>query len=298
MSRKVIGFVLFLIVSIGGGAIGYFLNQNILIMIGAGLIGIYLWASVYVVSQWDRAVILRLGKFSGLKGPGFFGIIPLIDTVANFIDTRIITTPFTAEQTLTTDGVPVDVDAVLFWKVVDAKQSALEVEDYNQATTWSAQTALREVIGRTSLKEVLSNREKLDEMLRQIIMERTKAWGIEIMTVEIRDIVIPVALQDAMSMQAQAQRELESRVILGNSEVMIAEQFEEASKRYVNNPTALHLRAMNMLYEALKERGALVIVPSTAVETMGLGTLTGLTSLSKEFLQQAGVDKPTSPVSK
>ncbi len=248
-------------------------------IIGAA-VGAFLANSMQVGSQWERAVVLRGGKFCGLKGPGIFWIIPILDTIPTWIDHRTQTTPFNAEQTLTRDTVPVDVDAVLFWVVWDAEKAALEIQDYRAATFWAAQTALRDVIGETLLSDLLIGRRKLDEALQHVIDERSTPWGITVQSVEIRDVIIPTGLQDAMSRQAQAERERQARVILSESETQIAGQFIEAGKAYADNPTALHLRAMNMLYEGLKERGALVVVPSTAVESMGLGTIAGLSSLA------------------
>jgi len=252
-----------------------------LIVIFAFLIALALAASINIAAQWERSVVLRLGKFHGLRGPGLFFIIPIVDAVAYWIDIRVIATAFNAEKTLTKDTVPVDVDAVLFWKVVDPKKAALEVADYRGAITWAAQTALRDVIGKTVLADMLVGREKIDAELQVIIDERTEPWGINVCSVEIRDVIIPIALQDAMSMQAQAERERQARVILGESEAQIAEKFLQAAKSYVNNPMALHLRGMNMLYEGLKEKATLVIVPSTAVDTMQLGSVTGIAALSK-----------------
>lgn len=248
------------------------------------LIGIYILFALKVANQWEKAVILRLGKFSGLKGPGMFWIIPLMDTIPSWIDHRVMVTPFAAEKTLTKDTVPVDVDAVLFWVVWDAEKAALEVQDYRLAIAWAAQTALRDIIGRMMLADILVGRSAIDEELQRIIDERTTPWGVAVQSVEIRDIVIPQELEDAMSRQAQAERERQSRIILGESEKQIAESFAEASKSYINNPTALHLRAMNMLFEGLKQKGALVIVPSSAVETMNLGGLSGMVSLAQNNL--------------
>ncbi len=223
--------------------------------------------SVKIANQWDRVVVLRLGRFQKLAGPGLFFIIPIIDMVAYRIDIRVITSTFKAEQTMTRDTVPVDVDAVLFWKVVDPMKAALDVADYVTAISWAAQTALRDVIGKTMLSDMLEGREKLSAELQLIIDARTEPWGINVISVEVRDVRIPAALQDAMSMQAQAERERQARVILGNSERQVAEKFAEAAKTYADNPTAFHLRAMNMLYEGLKRSNAtIVIVPSTAVE--------------------------------
>jgi len=245
------------------------------------LLGLYFLFAIKVASQWEKAVILRFGKFHKMTGPGLFWIIPLVDTLATWIDHRVMVTPFSAEKTLTKDTVPVDVDAVLFWMVWDAQKAALEVENYRSAIAWAAQTALREIIGSLSLADILIGRSKMDEDLQKIIDERTTPWGVTVQSVEIRDVVIPQDLEDTMSRQAQAERERQARVILGESEKQIAESFAEASKSYITNPTALHLRAMNMLFEGLKEKGALVIVPSSAVDTMNLGGLAGLTSLAQ-----------------
>ena len=245
------------------------------------LLASYFLVALKVASQWDKAVVLRFGKFRKLIGPGVFWIIPIVDTVANWIDHRVMVTPFSAEKTLTKDTVPVDVDAVLFWLVWDGEKAALEVADYRAAIAWAAQTALREVIGQMSLADILIGRAKMDADLQKIIDQRTTPWGITVQSVEIRDVVIPQDLEDAMSRQAQAERERQARVILGESEMQIASSFAEASKSYINNPTALHLRAMNMLFEGLKEKGALVIVPSSAVDTMNLGGLSGMVALAQ-----------------
>jgi hypothetical protein len=248
------------------------------------LIAMYILLALKIASQWEKAIVLHLGKFQRLAGPGLFWIIPVIDTLANWIDHRVMVTPFSAEKTLTMDTVPVDVDAVLFWLVWDAEKAALEVADYRAAIAWAAQTALREIIGQMSLADILVGRAKMDAELQKIIDERTTPWGITVQSVEIRDVVIPQDLEDTMSRQAQAERERQARVILGESEKQIASSFSEASKAYVDNPTALHLRAMNMLFEGLKEKGALVIVPSSAVETMNLGGLGGMVSLAQQNL--------------
>ncbi|NTW12288.1 MAG: slipin family protein [Anaerolineales bacterium] len=245
------------------------------------LIGMYILFALKVASQWEKAVVLRLGKFMKLAGPGAFWIIPIIDTTPTWIDHRVMVTPFAAQRTLTKDTVPVDVDAVLFWVVWDAEKAALEVENYRAAVDWAAQTALRDIIGRTMLADILVGRSMIDKELQQIIDERTTPWGVTVQSVEIRDIVIPQDLEDAMSRQAQAERERQARVILGESEKQIAASFAEASQAYIHNPTALHLRAMNMLFEGLKEKGALVIVPSSAVDTMNLGGLSGMISLAQ-----------------
>jgi regulator of protease activity HflC (stomatin/prohibitin superfamily) len=228
--------------------------------------------AVKIADQWERVVVLRLGRFRSLEGPGLFFIVPIVETVPYWIDTRVIASAFKAEKTLTKDTVPVDVDAVLFWKVLDAKKAALDVADYNGAISWAAQTALRDVIGKTMLADMLEGRDKISAELQKIIDERTEPWGINVISVEVKDVLIPPSLQDAMSMQAQAERERQARVILGDSERQVAEKFAEAALTYANNPTAFHLRAMNMLYEGLKRDNAtIVIVPSTAVETMQLG---------------------------
>jgi regulator of protease activity HflC (stomatin/prohibitin superfamily) len=236
-------------------------------------------SSVRVANQWQRAIVLRLGRFKAVRGPGLFFIVPLVEGVAYVIDTRTITSPFRAEKTLTLDTVPVDVDAVLFWKVIDPEHAALAVERYEVAVNWTSQTALRDVIGRSTLAQILSDRKAIDDQMRSIIDSHTEPWGIRVESVEIRDVRIPMELQAAMSRQAQAERERQARVILALSEVQIAEKFGDAATVYASNPTALHLRAMNMLYERLKERGALMIVPSSALDSMGLGAMAGLASL-------------------
>jgi SPFH domain / Band 7 family len=250
-------------------------------VIAWALIGTYFLFAIKVASQWDKGVVLRFGKFQGLKGPGLFWIVPIVDAVTSWIDHRVNVTPFSAEKTLTKDTVPVDVDAVLFWVVWDAEKAALEVADYKSAIAWAAQTALRDIIGRMMLADILIGRSSIDAELQRIIDERTTPWGVTVNSVEIRDIVIPQDLEDAMSRQAQAERERQARVILGESEKQIAQSFSEASKSYVDNPTALHLRGMNMLFEGLKEKGALVIVPSSAVDTMNLGGLSGMIALAQ-----------------
>jgi regulator of protease activity HflC (stomatin/prohibitin superfamily) len=245
------------------------------------LLGAFILYSLKVAVQWEKAIVLRFGKFHKLAGPGLFWVFPVIDTLPNWIDNRVMVTPFSAEKTLTKDTVPVDVDAVLFWMVWDAEKAALEVADYRAAIAWAAQTALREIIGQMPLADILVGRSKIDADLQKIIDERTAPWGVAVQSVEIRDVVIPQALEDAMSRQAQAERERQARVILGESEKQIAHSFAEASQSYINNPTALHLRAMNMLFEGLKEKGALVIVPSSAVESMNLGAMSGMVALAE-----------------
>jgi len=269
---------------VGIGVLGLVATGNPLPVITMVIVGIVLMQSPRIAQQWERAVVLRLGKYVGLRGPGLFWIVPFIDTVSSWIDQRTITTSFAAEQTLTSDTVPVNVDAVLFWMVHDAQKAALEVQEYAQAVSWAAQTALRDIIGRTALGDLLVGRERIESELQTLIDQRSNPWGITVQSVEMRDVVIPDALQDAMSRQAQAEREKQARIILGQAEVEIAKLFDQAAVQYANNPTALHLRAMNMLYEGLKEKGAMMIVPSSAVETMGLGGLLGAAALTQDKL--------------
>jgi regulator of protease activity HflC (stomatin/prohibitin superfamily) len=277
-----------LIAAIGLGVLAGGRPGNPVPLIIAVLLGLVLMQSPRVAQQWERAVVLRLGRFVGLRGPGIFWIVPFIDRVATWIDQRTITTTFAAEQTLTSDTVPVNVDAVLFWMVHDAQKAALEVQDYTQAVSWAAQTALRDIIGRTALTELLRGREQIEDELQRLIDERSSPWGVTVSSVEMRDVVIPVALQDAMSREAQAAREKQARIILGQAELEIAHSFQEAAKSYHENPTALHLRAMNMLYEGLKEKGALMLIPSSAVESMGMGGLMGAAALRQETLTGSG----------
>lgn len=248
------------------------------------LLGLLMAQSPKVARQWERAVVLRLGRYVGLRGPGLFWIIPFVDSISAWVDQRVITTSFAAEETLTSDTVPVNVDAVLFWMVYDPEKAALEVQNYPQAVSWAAQTALRDIIGRTSLTDLLRGRERIEDELQQLIDERSNPWGVTVQSVEMRDVIIPAALQDAMSREAQAAREKQARIILGQAEVEIAHSFEKAAQSYQNNPTALHLRAMNMLYEGLKEKGALMLVPSSAVESMGMGGLLGAAALRQQSL--------------
>lgn len=259
------------------------------IWIGAGVsfvVALVVSASIKIADQWEKVVVLRLGSFRALKGPGVFFIIPIIDVIAYWIDTRVLTSSFKAEKTLTKDTVPVDVEAVLFWRVVDPKKAALDVANYQNAIGWASQTALRDIIGKTVLSDMLEGREKISNELQRIIDERTEPWGIKVISVEIKDVLIPPALENAMSMQAQAERERQARVILGDSERQVAEKFTEASRSYADNPTAFHLRAMNMLYEGIRANATIVIVPSTAVETMELGGLAGLTALTMRQIQE------------
>ncbi len=246
------------------------------------LLGIMFLTCLKVADQWDRVIILRLGKFHRVQEPGMFFLAPFVDTVAKWIDTRVQTDDLTAEETLTKDTVPVDVDAVMFWFVYDSKKAALEVENFGSAVTWAAQTALRDLIGKTMLADLLVGRDVLDNKLQEIIDERTEPWGVTVQSVEIREIKIPGPLQDAMSRQAQAERERQARVILGESEMQIAASFAEAAKQYESNPTALHLRAMNMLFEGLKEKGSLMIIPSSAIDSMNLGAMGGLATLGMQ----------------
>jgi regulator of protease activity HflC (stomatin/prohibitin superfamily) len=254
------------------------------------LLGLLLAQSPKIARQWERAVVLRLGKYVGLRGPGLFWIIPFVDSISAWIDQRVITTAFAAEETLTSDTVPVNVDAVLFWMVYDPEKAALEVQNYPAAVSWASQTALRDIIGRTSLSDLLRGRERIEDELQKLIDERSNPWGVTVQSVEMRDVIIPAALQDAMSREAQAAREKAARVILAEAEVEIANRFSVASESYHNNPTALHLRAMNMLYEGLKEKGALMLVPSSAVESMGMGGLMGAAALRQQKL--TGSDEP------
>ncbi|HSM71071.1 MAG TPA: slipin family protein [Anaerolineales bacterium] len=277
-------FGIFIVIAVLGAVIGDGRYSNAVIgtwVIVWMLAGVYILFALKVASQWEKAVVLRLGEFRKLAGPGPFWIIPIIETTPTWIDHRVMVSPFAAQKTLTQDTVPVDVDAVLFWVVWDAEKAALEVEDYRAAVDWAAQTALRDIIGRMMLANILVGRSVIDKELQQVIDERTTPWGVTVQSVEIRDIVIPQDLEDAMSRQAQAERERQARVILGESEKQIADSFSEASRAYIDNPTALHLRAMNMLFEGLKEKGAMVIVPSSAVDTMNLGGLSGMISLAQ-----------------
>ena len=262
----------------------WMMDRNPVPMIVGGVIGLVLMQSPRIAQQWERAVLLRLGRFKGLYGPGVFWVIPFVDSVTTWIDQRTITTGFAAEQTLTSDTVPVNVDAVLFWMVHDAEKAALEVQNYGHAVSWAAQTALRDIIGRTALTDLLRGRERIETELQHLIDQRSNPWGVTVHSVEMRDVVIPSSLQDAMSREAQAAREKQARIILGEAELAIAHSFQEAAKAYQNNPTALHLRAMNMLYEGLKEKGALMLIPSSAVESMGMGGLMGAAALQQQVL--------------
>ena len=278
------------------GAIGMVSLDSVVPMVVMLLIGLVLMQAPRVAQQWERAVVLRLGRYGGLRGPGLFWIVPFVDRVPAWIDQRTVTTTFAAEQTLTLDTVPVNVDAVLFWMVHDAEKAALEVQDYAQAVSWAAQTALRDIIGRTTLADLLRGREQIELDLQKLIDQRSTPWGVTVSSVEMRDIVIPSELQDAMSREAQAAREKQARIILGEAELAVARSFEEASRVYQDNPTALHLRGMNMLYEGLKEKGALMIVPSSAVDSMGLGGLSGAAALARRDGLGTGAALPVSHV--
>lgn len=254
-------------------------------------------AAIKIASQWERVVVLRLGRFRALRGPGLFLIVPIVDSVPYWIDLRVMTTTFKAERTLTKDTVPVDVDAVLFWRVIDPQKASLDVEDYHTAIAWAAQTALRDVIGKTMLADMLEGRDKISRELGRIIDERARPWGVDVISVELKDVLIPAGLEDAMSMQAQAERERQARIILGDSERQVAEKFQEAARTYTDDPVAFHLRAMNMLYEGLKQNSTIVVVPSTAVETMNLGGLAGITALGLETARRTP-KQPAEPKSR
>ncbi len=283
--------VFILIASILFGVIATAATQNPAWLAVAVVLGAFFSQAPKIAKQWERAVVLRLGRYTGLRGPGLFWIWPYVETVSIYVDQRVVTTSFAAEETLTSDTVPVNVDAVLFWMVHDSEKAALEVQDYTQAVSWAAQTGLRDIIGRTSLSELLRGRERIEAELQALIDQRSNPWGVTVQSVEMRDIVIPASLQDAMSREAQASREKSARIILGQAEVEIAHLFFEAAKSYENNPTALHLRAMNILYEGLKEKGALMVVPSNVVESMGLGGMMGAAALRQQSLTQA-TEKP------
>ena len=274
-----IGVALFVVFMASGMIASARTGQRGWVLAGV-LAGVYLLVAVKVADQWEKAAVLRLGRYQGLRGPGMFVIIPVIDKVSDFVDQRIRVTAVSAESTLTRDTVPVNVDAIVFWVVWDAQKCILEVEDFRQAIQMSAQTGLRESIGRHQLAQMITDRESMGKELQRILDEKTNPWGITVQSVEIRDVNIPQALEDAMSRQAQAERERQARIILGTAETEISHKFAEAALVYADNPVALHLRAMNMLYEAIKEKGSMVIVPSSAVETMGLGGMLATTSLA------------------
>lgn len=269
-------------VAAAGGWAGYAATGQPAWLAAGMALGLVLMQSPRVAQQWERAIVLRLGRFTGLRGPGLFWVMPFVDRVSSWIDQRTSTTSFAAEQTLTADTVPVNVDAVLFWMVHDPERAALEVQDYGQAVSWAAQTALRDIIGRTTLTELLRGRERIEGELQALIDQRSNPWGVTVSSVEMRDVVIPGALQDAMSREAQAAREKQARIILGQAEMEIAHSFEQAARAYQENPTAMQLRAMNMLYEGMKERGSLMLIPTSAVESMGLGGLLGAAAVAGE----------------
>jgi len=290
-----------------GVAVGVVLSDSLptddakgLYFVGVALVSLLFLFGIKVANQWERAVILRFGRFRGLRGPGLFVIVPVVDVISHLVDQRVRTTDVTAESALTRDTVPVNVDAIVFWLVWDAKKSVLEVQSFFDAIYLASQTALREAIGRHDLAEMITEREKLGQELAKILDEKTNPWGITVQSVEIRDVRIPAELEDAMSRRAQAERERQARIILGTAETEIAELFSRASEQYRTNPTAMHLRAMNMLYEAIKEKGAMVIVPSSAVETMGLGGMLGTTAFGAQVPGVAApphVAESTSPKS-
>jgi regulator of protease activity HflC (stomatin/prohibitin superfamily) len=279
MRLSSVGVSLFVLcLAAGGGA--FALTENRAALVIGALVGLYLLFSIRIADQWERVAVLRFGRFVGLRGPGLFYMIPIVDSLSRYVDQRVRVANVSAESTLTRDTVPVNVDAIVFWMVWNAEKSILEVQDFTQAITLSAQTALRESIGRHELHQMVAEREMLGKELQRILDEKTTPWGITVQSVEIRDVQIPLGLQDAMSREAQAERERRARTILGLAETEIAEMFGKAALTYKDNPVALHLRAMNMLYEAIKEKGAMVIVPSSAVETMGLGGMLATTSLA------------------
>jgi regulator of protease activity HflC (stomatin/prohibitin superfamily) len=275
-----VGITVFVACAAAGG-VGLLLSGHPLPLVVGILVGVYFLFAIKVAPQWEKVVLLRFGKYMGLRGPGIFTIIPVVDSLSRSVDQRVRVTKVTAETALTRDTVPVNVDAIVFWVVWNVEKSILEVENFVDAITMSAQTALRESIGRHELAQMITERETLGHELQRILDEKTNPWGITVQSVEIRDVHIPQALEDAMSRQAQAERERQARIILGQAEMEIAASFDQASKVYAGNPVALHLRAMNMLYEAIKERGSMVIVPSSVVETMGLGGTLGVAALGK-----------------
>jgi regulator of protease activity HflC (stomatin/prohibitin superfamily) len=279
---NVVGIALLLLFVLSGLALLVVWPRQLVTPLLGAFLGIIGLRAPRIAQQWERAIVLRLGRFYAMRGPGLFWVVPFVDDVTSWIDQRTIATGFAAEQTLTADTVPVNVDAVLFWMVHDVQKAALEVQNYRHAISWAAQTALRDIIGRTTLTDLLRGREHIEEELQKLIDSRSNPWGVTVSSVEMRDIVIPGALQDAMSREAQAAREKQARIILGQAELEIAHSFAEAAKSYQHNPTALHLRAMNMLYEGLKEKGALMLIPSSAVESMGMGGLMGAAAMQQQ----------------
>jgi regulator of protease activity HflC (stomatin/prohibitin superfamily) len=287
-----ISFSILLVLAGVETALYYFQIISVPVFVGLLILSVLLVSSIQIADQWEKAVVLRLGKYNGLKGPGLFVIIPIIDRVINYIDQRIRVTDFKAEQTLTKDTVPVNVVAVLYWTVWDVEKAALEVQEYNSAIEYIAQTGLRDIIGKHELAELLQDREKIASNLQVVLDENTTPWGITCQNVGIKEITIPQALADAMSRQAQAERERRARVILGTAETEIAEKFAKASEQYINNPVALQLRAMNLIGEGLKERGSMIVVPSSALDSMNLGVIGGLASLSKQLIPPASNNIP------
>lgn len=279
--------------AIGVGATA--MGAHVTTAIAGVVVGLVAAMAPKIARQWERAVVLRMGKYVGLKGPGVFTVIPFVDNIAAWIDQRTVTTSFAAEQTLTADTVPVNVDAVLFWTVHDPEKAALEVQDYVQAVSWAAQTALRDIIGRTSLTELLRGRERIEAELQALIDVRSTPWGVTVHSVEMRDVVIPAELQDAMSREAQAAREKQARIILGQAEVEIAQLFAAAAEAYAENPTALQLRQMNILYEALKQKGGMMVIPSSIVDSMGPGGAISLAALAKEQAAKQADEPPALP---
>ena len=271
-----------LLLCIALGLVGAKLTNSPLIAIASGIVGLYFLFAIVVVDQWEKVAVLRFGRYRGLRGPGLFLIIPVVETLSRYVDQRVRVSTVSAESTLTRDTVPVNVDAIVFWLVWNAEKSILEVENFAEAITLSSQTALRESIGRHQLAQMITERETMGHELQKILDEKTTSWGITVQSVEIRDVRIPQALENAMSQQAQAERERQARVILGEAEVQVSEQFAQASRVYNDNPGALHLRGMNMLYEAIREKGAMVLVPSSAIETMGLGGTLATTAIAKQ----------------
>ena len=282
-SRSVCGVgLLVFVICLGAGAAAAAAMQKPVYMVAGGVVGLYFLFAIKVVDQWEKVAVLRFGKFRGLRGPGMFLLIPVIDTLSRYVDQRVRVTTVSAESTLTRDTVPVNVDAIIFWLVWNAEKAILEVEDFMEAITQGSQTALRESIGRHQLAQMITERETLGRELQKILDEKTTPWGITVQSVEIRDVRIPQALENAMSQQAQADRERQARVILGDAEVQVSEQFAKAALMYSDNPVALHLRGMNMLFEAMRDKGSMVVVPSSAIETMGLGGTLAMTTMAKQ----------------
>ena len=276
-----IGKSLFVICLLAGAIITAAIHHPAGIIAG-GVLGLYLMFSLKVVQQWEKVAVLRLGRYVGLRGPGLFHIVPIVETLSAYVDQRVRVANVSAESTLTRDTVPVNVDAIVFWMVWNAEKAILEVENFTEAVNMSAQTALRESIGRHELAQMITEREVMGRQLQQILDEKTNPWGITVQSVEIRDVRIPQSLEDAMSQQAQAERERQARVILGHAEVQVSEQFAKAALMYSDNPVALHLRGMNMLFEAMRDKGSMVVVPSSAIETMGLGGTLAMTTMAKQ----------------